>query len=101
MVSLVLIPLMMFGSFLVQRLGQKVHDVNDRTFAVIDRTPGAPLARVVEDYVGLRNDEETFDPTTHQQVRSRYVIENLTPAQGTGAIDRQRFELSERVRRGQ
>ena len=99
-ISMVLLPVMMFSSFLVQKLGQAVHDVNDRRFAVIDRTPGQEMYDAIDEAV-KRHNEQTIDPKTKQQTTSRYVLEKFAPAEGKEAQDRQRFELSERVRRGE
>jgi ABC-2 type transport system permease protein len=98
-ISIVLLPVMMFSSFLVQKLGQKVHDVNDRHFAVIDRTPGAELFGAIEEAVKGHN-EQTIDPATKKQIISRYVLEKIEPAPAPDA-DGQRLELSERIRHGE
>src|SRR5262249_19008481 len=100
-ITLVLLPVMMFSSMLVQKLSMKVHDVNDRRFAIVDRTPGAViypwLAREVERF----NKFVAIDPKTGQQVKSKFVLEKIDPDQTPDAIEKQQLELSARVKRGE
>src|SRR4051812_31964779 len=98
-VSLVLLPVMMFGGIFVRQLAEKVHDVDDKRFAVIDRTPGEQIYPQLLADVAKRNKEGTVD-AAGKQVESKFIIEHIPPAQGEAAIDQQRYELSERVRKG-
>ena len=98
-VSLVLLPVMMFGSLAVLQLSKKVHDVNDRRFAVIDRTPGQIIFPQLQKDVATYN-ATTFDPETKQQIKSQFILERIDPATDPAAIDQQRLELSDRIRSG-
>src|SRR5205085_3760653 len=43
-----------------------------------------------------------FDPQTKKQVQPEFVLDVVTPArESTGALDEQRYALSERVRQGE
>ena len=83
-ISMVLLPVMMFSSFLVQKLGQAVHDVNDRRFAVIlltnSMTGGAlwqDLSRYIfEEFAGVRTPElpKAADPAPKAEAASAHAV---------------------------
>lgn len=98
-VSIVLLPIMMFGSIAVMQFSKNVRDINDRRFAVIDRTPGEIVYSQLQKDVAEYN-RGAVDPNTKQQTHGRFILEEVKPANGKSAIDRQRLELSDRVRSG-
>ena len=85
-IGLLFMPIMMGGSVLVQLLVKDIKDVKDKHFAVIDRTG--------ELYDRLNQAAETKHPgfVLHQEKPS---------APDPKAIREQRFQLSERVRKGE
>jgi ABC-2 type transport system permease protein len=101
-ISLVLLPLMMAGSFFVQHLSQKIGDQTTKQVAVLDRTPGAVLFPVIERAAQARNASEIFDKKTGKQMHAKFVFERVEPApiEDADAVMRQRFEWSERIRNG-
>jgi ABC-2 type transport system permease protein len=102
LVSLLVLPLMMGGSIIVQFLVKDQVDVREKRFAVVDRTPGEKLVGVLEEAVRKRNDKEIFDPETHKQNKPVFALERVAPSADTPeAIQQQRFDLSERVRKGE
>jgi ABC-2 type transport system permease protein len=99
-VSLVIMPVLMGGSILVQYFLQGQVDLTEKRFAVVDRTPGEQLYRLIENGARERNDKEIFDPESKKQTKPVFAIEHVPPSPDTPeAINRQRFELSERVRK--
>jgi ABC-2 type transport system permease protein len=99
--GLLIMPLMMGGSILVQHLLRDVRDVRDKHFAVLDRTPGGGFAQALVAAAARRN-EELSDPTKGPQVRPRFLIERVSPVgETTEQFNDQRWELSERVRKGE
>ena len=102
LISLFLMPLLMGGSILLQlMLGDQV-DIQEKRFAVVDRTAGEQLAEVLTTAASTRNTKQIFDPTTGKQVLPIFTLERVPASADTlDAIEQQRFELSERVRRGQ
>jgi ABC-2 type transport system permease protein len=103
LVSLVLMPLLMFGGILVQRVAGKMGDVKDKRVAVVDRTPGGTLADTLERAASYRNESGVLDKKTGRQDKPRIVIERVEPADADDpqAVAAQRFELSERARKGE
>jgi ABC-2 type transport system permease protein len=101
-ISVVLLPLIMAGGIIVQRLTERMGDTSDKKIAVIDRTPGSQM---FEDLVAAserRNSTEILDPQTGRQVKSRFVFELVpTPPEEPGAVERLRLDLSEKVRKGE
>jgi ABC-2 type transport system permease protein len=97
-IGLVIMPILMGGSLVVQWLLKDFHDIKEKTFVVVDRTPGAqlvePIQKIVEDY----NQTQTNDPQTGKQVQPRFRVRAEPPAE---AIDEQRADLSERVTKGE
>ena len=84
-ISLVIMPVFMGGSILVQELLKGVKDTQKKHFAVVDRTPGEKLYAAIAREAG-----------------AEFVIEKEDPSPNNpAAVNRQRYELSERVRRGE
>jgi ABC-2 type transport system permease protein len=100
-VSLVLMPLLMFGGIFVQRMAAKIGDVKTKRLAVIDRSPGGQLYAALEEAARVRNEKEIFDKQTGKQTQPKIDLERVEPTDlsNKDAVDRQRLELSDRVRR--
>lgn len=100
--SLVMMPIMMFGGLGVQMLIAKRVDTKVKRYAVIDRTPGALIAKVLEAAVKVRNEKERFDPKTKEPLGPPFELVVTAPAgEGTDAKPAQRLELSNKMRRGE
>jgi ABC-2 type transport system permease protein len=99
LVSLLMMPVLMFGGAAVQIFMEKRPDMQDKKFAVIDRTPGqAIFPRLVEE-VQKRNRDRTIDPETKEQVRARFILEPIAASQNNSrAIQEQRLALADLVR---
>jgi ABC-2 type transport system permease protein len=102
LISLFVMPLLMGGGFIVQFLLKDQVDTQEKRFAVVDRTSDEQLMPALTTAVATRNAEQIFDPATGKQTRPAFALEP-TPASSAepAAIQSQRFELSERVRRGE
>jgi ABC-type Na+ efflux pump permease subunit len=98
-ISLVLLPIMMSGGLIAQKLGQKFGDVTTKRIAIIDRSPGEVIYHAVEQSVQRRNTSGVFDESG-KQVRAKFELENVAPAPA-GDADPQRLQLSRRVRKGE
>jgi len=96
-ISLVLLPVMMFGSIAIQRAAQKMQDVNDKRFVFIDNTPGQIVLSELETMLKARNARTMRDS---RQTESRFVLEPATAGESPDEIMRQRHAFSERVRQG-
>jgi ABC-type Na+ efflux pump permease subunit len=100
-ITLIIMPVLLGGSIVVEWLLRDLHDTKTRHFAVLDRTPGARLypaiARAVEAY-----NERTKDPATNKEILPHFEVEQVPASANTPeAIAEQRLELSERVRAGE
>jgi ABC-2 type transport system permease protein len=102
LISLFVMPLLMGGGALAQYFLQGQVDIQEKRFAVVDRTDGEKLVSALTTALRTRNTEQIFDPETGKQTQPVFAIEQVT-ASGPmpGDIQQQRFELSERVRRGE
>jgi ABC-2 type transport system permease protein len=97
-VSLVIMPILMSGSALMQWLLRDYHDTKTKHFAIIDRTPGERIYPLVEKVVQGYNDS----PQTREGKQPRFEVEKVAPGADTDeAKKEQRVELSERVRKGE
>lgn len=96
-ISLVLLPIMMFGSIAIQRAAQQIQDVNDKRFVFIDNTPGQIVLPEVEARLALRNARVMREG---KQFEAKFVLERATGEKTPEALEAQRFNLSERVRKG-
>lgn len=100
-VGLLIMPLMMGGSILVQWLLKDVQDVREKRFAVVDRSPSRALAAALVEKANQRNEKEIYDPQTGKQVKPRFTVEIVEPSSDDlRSLGKQRYELSERVREG-
>jgi ABC-2 type transport system permease protein len=97
-ISLLVMPLMVGGSILLQLLLKDQVSTAPKHFALVDRTPGQQLAPWLLDAVKYRNENEIFDPRSHKQTKPAYDINVISPSTDIpDAIAQQRLELSRRV----
>jgi ABC-2 type transport system permease protein len=102
LISLFIMPLLMGGGFLVQLFLQDQVDIQEKRFAVVDRTDGEQLRETLVAAATTRNAQQIFDRETGDQNKPAFVIEEVSASAGDPqAIERQRFDLSERVRGGE
>lgn len=92
-ISIVLMPILMGGSILAQKLFAGQRDTTDKRIAVVDRT--GQLAPVLVRAAEMRNQAEVFDESG-RKVRPAYQIDVAPPAEGDPLA--QQLELSDRVR---
>ncbi len=98
LIGLLIMPLMMGGSIVLQYLLKDVVDTADHRYALIDRTAGQKFVVTIRKAVA---DYNRRTAENGQRVRPRFMVEEMAPT-GTTAQDiaQQRYELSERVRQG-
>lgn len=102
-ISLVLMPLMMFGGIAVQRMTAKLGDIKTKRVGVIDRTPGASLFGTLVLAAETRNKTKIFDKTTGKQTAGKIEFEKVDLAEDADeqAVSKLRLKLSDRVRGGE
>jgi ABC-2 type transport system permease protein len=99
LISLVILPILIGGSVLVQWFLKDQVDTSEKRFAVIDRTPHEQLATLLVAASDVWNKSRTDE--AGKPVRPAFAVEKVAPsADRPEEITRQRFELSERVRKG-
>jgi ABC-2 type transport system permease protein len=100
-IGLLLMPVLMGGSIVVQILMKDIHETKDRHYAVIDRTPRATLLPVVEKAIAYHNEKAISDPDSGKQVQPRFVLEVVHPEDDSSqSLDKLRESLSQQVRKG-
>lgn len=98
LITLVLLPVLMAGSAVVQYVTKKQADTKDERFAVIDLTQGQKIFPLLKDAADQRN-EKVVDPETNRQTKPRFLLETVRPSADTPqAIKEMRYELSQQVR---
>lgn len=100
LVSIVLLPVLMLGSFAVQALLRDKVDIRPKTFAVLDHTSDGKVGLALEAAARRRNETQLRD-ASGQQVRPEFILERITPPGDAAALAELRLGLSERVRQGQ
>lgn len=99
LISLVVLPILIGGSVLVQWFLKGQVDTSEKKFAVVDRTPHEQLAGVLTAAADVWN-KARIDKSG-KATQPAFVVEKVSPsADSPEAILQQRFELSERVRKG-
>jgi ABC-2 type transport system permease protein len=94
LIGLLLMPILMFGGYLAQKLIGDQVDVRERRFAVVDRSPGGKIAEMLRSGVESYNNE-SMNPAIGAQVRAPFALEIVAPEEDER---HQQYELSERVR---
>jgi ABC-2 type transport system permease protein len=98
-IGLVSMPVMMFGSAIVQTALRNQVDLSDKKVVIIDRTPDEAVAGILLAAAEQRNKSQIFDPETKKQTSARFVLEVVKPSERKPyAMSQQRLELSDRVR---
>lgn len=99
LITLLLMPVLMFGGAALQVFLQSRADIRDKRFAVVDRTPGQKVFPLFQQAAEKRNQTRTTDIETARKVRPNFVLE-LVPASADTpeAIHQQRLALSDAVR---
>jgi ABC-2 type transport system permease protein len=106
LIGLLLLPILMAGGGAavgVLSAFMVVHgDTEEKHFAVIDRTPGEKLYPHLAEAARRRNDVQIIHKYTGARIRSPFILERIEPsADNPDAINQQRYDLSERVTKGE
>ncbi|MGC9342946.1 MAG: ABC transporter permease [Bacteroidales bacterium] len=94
LISLLLVPILMGGSFIVLILTEDKIDTEDKKVVIIDHT--GTLEKPMTAAAEIRYKNEIYDEESGEQVRPKYVIEFLEP-NISNPFDQQ-LQLSDRVR---
>jgi ABC-2 type transport system permease protein len=98
LISMFLMPVLMGGSVLVQKILQSVGDLQEKQFVIVDRT-GENLFADLK--TALKSPETNELPNPDKDAApSKFIIHNEKPSL-EGKEKEQRYLLSERVRRGE
>lgn len=96
-IGIILMPLLMSGGIIANKLAEDSVDITDRTFGVID--PAGRLYPVIEAQAEERNKRmfEAVDDGEPKKIGPRFIPELLQPFESTV----EEFNLAERVRDGE
>jgi len=96
LITLVMMPILMGGGmFVQQKLLQRVN-LDEKRIVVLDRT--GLLLKELSEAAESRNRKAIFDPVSGAQIKPRYRLEQGPDGPVT---DKERLELSARIRRGE
>jgi ABC-2 type transport system permease protein len=100
-VSLLIVPLLMGGSLLLQKVLGGFRDTADLHFKVIDRAGDPKLISALESSVDMYNRTQTIDSETGKQTHPKFAIEVVRPdSESDGATEALREKFSNEVRKG-
>jgi ABC-2 type transport system permease protein len=101
-ISLLILPLLIVGSSLLQVLVRKQFDIDEKHIAVVDLTPGGKIFPFLKEAADLHNRTDIYDPQTGKQTQAVFDLQPVTPASDTTeAVEQLRYDLSEKVLREQ
>lgn len=72
-ISLILVPVLMGGSFVVMSLMQDNEDINDKSVVVIDHS--GLVTELLKEKADERNKTEVFDPETGEQISPMHKLD--------------------------
>jgi ABC-2 type transport system permease protein len=100
LISLVMLPILMGGSIVVQILIRKAEDAKEKSYAVIDHTPDHQLFNILETEADKRNKLALqHDPTSKKKLpKGQFKLVFIPPGDDLNA---QRLELSAKVEQGE
>ncbi len=99
-IGLLMMPLLMGGSILVQWILKDLHDTDSKSFAVIDRTCDQRYFQAIEKRVEAYNQSIT-EPQTKKHTKARFLVSAAAVEDDSPeGIDQLRAQLSTRVRDG-
>jgi ABC-2 type transport system permease protein len=99
LVGIILMPILMSGGAIAQRLLRDQVDVRPKHFAIVDRTPGVQIFPVLQQAAELQNRLQA-DPESGKPRQAPFILEKAATEAG-GDIEALRLALSERVRSGE
>lgn len=102
LVSVLVMPMLMFGGAALQVYVDRRADTTDKVIAVVDRTPDQRIFKSLAATAQKRNgSSDVIDPGSHRQIRPRFKLEAVpASADDPAAVDEQRLTLSDQVRQG-
>ncbi len=96
-IGLVLAPIFMGGGLIAFAVFKDRVDTTDKALAVVDRS--SVIGQAIVDAAERRNEKEIHDAEAGKKIKPAYSVELVEPDHGD--LERQRLELSNRVRRGE
>ena len=101
LIGLLIVPILMGGSIVMQRLLEGFKDTKDLHFVVVDRTNDSQLVAALHAAIDQYNASQLNDPKTGKQVQPKLdVTEKHLESDSDETVDAAREELSEKVRKG-
>ncbi|MDX1926239.1 MAG: ABC transporter permease [Pirellulaceae bacterium] len=99
LVGIFLMPVLMCGSVVVSIITEKLEDRSSQKIAIVDRTPGAKIAPILQTAVEKRNAQDTVNKKTGERSSPEFKLEIVPPSgSDQAAVESQRVELSKRVK---
>lgn len=93
-ISLILVPILMGGSFAVILIMEDNEDIDDKKMIVIDHS--GQIGNILVEKAIERNENEIFNPETGEKEKPAFIVEVLEPNEKD--LFTQKLELSDRVR---
>ncbi len=94
LIGVIMMPIMMGGGAIASIINEKFEDNGVKTFVVVDRTPGAKVAPLLQKAIEKRNKSTIGKDGKRTSPEFKLEIEAPKPD-----IDEQRVEMSERIRK--
>jgi ABC-2 type transport system permease protein len=99
LITLILMPVLMGGSAVVQTLLRKQSNLQARTFVVVDRTPGSKIFPLLKNAATRRAEKTPIDPETGKPARAAFLLERATlDSDDPAEVNKLRLQLSDRAR---
>jgi len=101
-ISMLLMPVMMGGSIVLQIVFARLDDAKEKRYLVIDRTPGQLVSKHFLDEIDNHKKMRAVDPELADFFASKAAITVDPPSDATpDEVSQRRFEISEKIEKGE
>lgn len=101
-ISMVLMPVMMGGSIVLQIVFAKLDDAKEKKYAVVDRTADRTVGAIFQVQIGALQSAKIKDPDLAGFFATKAAIVNIDPSEPTpDAMAQQRYEISKKIENGE
>lgn len=99
--TIVLMPFLMGISLGLQSLFKSYEDAKEKRYAIIDRSPDEKVGKELQKIVGVMQTAQVKNAELRSVIGAKTTFDLIPPATGADAVAKQRYELSQKIDKGE